>query len=98
MEIVEVGMKSTLVSFMDEYYNYNGVAGNKEINDEDIGLSIEGYESSFLADTVASCIFKMTTEHFTNTIICGIYRDDGLVVFNGQRFPEEIQWWLHCFQ
>eukprot|EP00957_Ditylum_brightwellii_P092918 7074950-Ditylum_brightwellii.AAC.1 len=40
----------------------------------------------------------MTTEHFTNTIIQGIYRDNGLVVFNGCCSPREIQWWLEIFQ
>eukprot|EP00957_Ditylum_brightwellii_P210935 15365572-Ditylum_brightwellii.AAC.1 len=29
-------------------------------------------------------------EHFTDTIIHGTYRDNGLVVFNSQRSPEKI--------
>eukprot|EP00957_Ditylum_brightwellii_P135377 10322511-Ditylum_brightwellii.AAC.1 len=66
------------ITFKDKYYKYNGVAENKEIYVEDIGLSIGGYEPAVLPNILASYIFKMTAELFTNTIICGIYRDNGL--------------------
>eukprot|EP00957_Ditylum_brightwellii_P061239 4647493-Ditylum_brightwellii.AAC.1 len=32
--MVKFGMKSTLICFKDKYHKYNGVAGNKEINDD----------------------------------------------------------------
>eukprot|EP00957_Ditylum_brightwellii_P084744 6443946-Ditylum_brightwellii.AAC.1 len=67
--MVKFGMKSTLIQFKDKYYKYNGAVGNKKINNEDIGLAIEGYESAFLACIVASYLFKMTAEHFTDIII-----------------------------
>eukprot|EP00957_Ditylum_brightwellii_P130385 9946172-Ditylum_brightwellii.AAC.1 len=80
-------MQNTLIRSQDKYYKYNGVAGNNTVTDKDIGLAIGGYKSAFQSDIVASCLFKMTTEHFTHTIIQGIYRDNGLVVFNGYHSP-----------
>ena len=48
LELICFGMSSTLISFNDEYYEYHG--GKKK----EQGLAIGGYESSFLADLVAS--------------------------------------------
>eukprot|EP00957_Ditylum_brightwellii_P058320 4421623-Ditylum_brightwellii.AAC.1 len=67
----------------DNFYKYNGGAGNNTINDKDISLTIGGYESALLEDIMALCLFEMTTEQFTTAIICGIYKDNCLVVFDG---------------
>eukprot|EP00957_Ditylum_brightwellii_P080030 6086123-Ditylum_brightwellii.AAC.1 len=50
--------------------------GGNTTSEKDIGLAIGGYKSDFLADLVASYLFKMMAEHFTNAIICGVYIDD----------------------
>ena len=64
----------------------------------DKGLAIGGYESAFLADLVASYLLEMTKNHFTNTRYHGIYRDDGMIVFNGTRKITELKIWLKNFQ
>eukprot|EP00957_Ditylum_brightwellii_P005003 381504-Ditylum_brightwellii.AAC.1 len=35
---------------------------------------------------------------FKSTLLCGIYQDDGLVVFEGRRTRHEIALWLKSFQ
>eukprot|EP00957_Ditylum_brightwellii_P046072 3495582-Ditylum_brightwellii.AAC.1 len=84
MEIVKFGMKSTLIWFRDNYYQYNRAAGNNNVSDDDIGLAIEGYESAFLASIIVSYLFKMTDAHCSKAIVGEIYCDDGLVVFKGR--------------
>ena len=85
-------MNSTLISFNGEYYDYHG--GERE----EQGLAIVGYESAFLADLVASYLFKEAKANFRPTIYHGIYRDDGLVVFKGMKKASEINDWLEEFQ
>eukprot|EP00957_Ditylum_brightwellii_P194965 14853941-Ditylum_brightwellii.AAC.1 len=53
MDIVQFGMKSTLIQVKGRYFIYQGAAKGKEISDEDIALAIGAYESAFLADIVA---------------------------------------------
>ena len=48
LELIRFGMISTLISFDVEYYEYN--SGEKEEH----GLAIGGYESTLLANLVAS--------------------------------------------
>eukprot|EP00957_Ditylum_brightwellii_P023314 1759875-Ditylum_brightwellii.AAC.1 len=81
MEIVKFGIRSTLIYFQDKYYKYSRVA-DITTSGKCIGLAIGGYKSAILIDLVASYLLTMTAEHFTDTIICGIYRDNGLVVFD----------------
>ena len=78
-------MSSTLICFDGEYYEYHG--GEKA----EQGLAIGGYESAFLANLVASYLFKKSKAHFYPTIYHGIYRDDGLVVFKGKKSVREIK-------
>ena len=92
LDLIQFGMSSTLISFDGEYYEYHG--GNKE----EQGLAIGGYESSFLADLVASYLFKKASPIFRPTIYYGIYQDDGLVVFKGKKETSEIKDWLEKFQ
>ena len=47
---------------------------------------------------VASYILGLAEDHFSMTQYFGIYRDDGNVVFEGNRTCEELQSWLHDLQ
>ena len=55
--MIGFGMKNTLVSFIDKYYEYGG-----EMEDEKRGLTIGGYESAWLADLVAAYLLEMMKE------------------------------------
>eukprot|EP00957_Ditylum_brightwellii_P048098 3651302-Ditylum_brightwellii.AAC.1 len=50
MDIVQFGMKSTLIQFKGRYFVYKGSAKGKEILEEDVALAIGAYESAFLAN------------------------------------------------
>eukprot|EP00957_Ditylum_brightwellii_P004576 347834-Ditylum_brightwellii.AAC.1 len=69
-------MKSTLIQFKGKYYVYKGAAKGKELSNKDVALAIGAYEAAFLANIVASYVFEMTGECFTECIFRGIYRDD----------------------
>eukprot|EP00957_Ditylum_brightwellii_P004262 324329-Ditylum_brightwellii.AAC.1 len=95
MDIVQFGMKSTLIQFRGQYYVYKGVAKGKELSDKDVALAIGAYESAFI---VASYVFEETGECSTNCVFRGVYQDNGLVVFVGKRNKQEIQEWLRKYQ
>eukprot|EP00957_Ditylum_brightwellii_P077803 5912537-Ditylum_brightwellii.AAC.1 len=76
MDIVQFGMKSTLIQFKGKYYVYKGAAKGKELSNEDVALVIGAYEVAFLADIVASYVFKETGECFTECVFRGTYRDN----------------------
>eukprot|EP00957_Ditylum_brightwellii_P168325 12813387-Ditylum_brightwellii.AAC.1 len=62
MDIVQFGMKSTLIQFKGRYFIYQGATKGKEISEEDVALAIRAYESAFLAVIVASYVFEETEE------------------------------------
>ena len=64
MDIVQFGMKSTLIQFQGRYYVYKGAAKDKELLDKDVALVIRAYKLAFLADIVASYVFEETEECF----------------------------------
>eukprot|EP00957_Ditylum_brightwellii_P105858 8072990-Ditylum_brightwellii.AAC.1 len=64
MDIVQFGMKSTLIQFKGRYFIYKGAAKGKEILEEDVALAIGAYVSAFLANIVASYVFDETEECF----------------------------------
>eukprot|EP00957_Ditylum_brightwellii_P087452 6657029-Ditylum_brightwellii.AAC.1 len=97
MVLVKFGMKSTLIRFRDHYYQYKGAAG-ASANDEDIGLVIDGYKSAFFANLVASYLLKKMENQFIETIIKGIYFDDGLMVFSGIMGKMMLRQWRNKFQ
>eukprot|EP00957_Ditylum_brightwellii_P066995 5085589-Ditylum_brightwellii.AAC.1 len=68
MTLVKIGMKSTLISFRDHYYQYKGAAG-ASADDEDIGLANSGYKSAFFADLVTSYMPEKMENQFIETII-----------------------------
>jgi hypothetical protein len=77
LEMVRFGMKSTLFTFQDQFYEYDG-----EENIDDRGLTIGGYESAWLADLVGAYILDHTQHLFEETIFEGFYEDDGFAVFS----------------
>eukprot|EP00957_Ditylum_brightwellii_P064915 4924809-Ditylum_brightwellii.AAC.1 len=85
-------------TFRGKYFIYKGAAKGKELSNEDVVLAIGAYEAAFLADIVASYIFKETGECFIECVFRGIYRDDRLVVFSGRRNKKDIQEWLRKYQ
>ena len=55
-------------------------------------------ELALLTDLVASYLFEKSKTLLKRTTYCGIYQDDGLVVFKGKKIVQEIKDWLVEFQ
>ena len=62
LKLIAFGMSSTLLKFEEKYYEY----GEKGIKTK--GLAIGGYESAFLADLVASYLFKKCNNQFKEVL------------------------------
>ena len=62
LKFIAFGMSSTLLTFGEKYFGY----GEKGI--ETKGLTIGGYESSFLADLVASYLFEKRNNQFKEVL------------------------------
>jgi hypothetical protein len=93
LKLIHFGMGSTLITFKDKYYEYNG---DRDVNNK--GLTIGGYESAWLADLVAVFVLENTQHMFKTTTFDGIYKDDGLVVMKGNWSKQDITNWLRDFQ
>ena len=78
-------MSSNLISFNGEYCEYHG--GEKE----EQGLEIGGYKLTFISDLVASYLFEKSKNLLNRTTYHGIYRNDNLVVFKGNKRVQEIK-------
>ena len=61
-------------------------------------LAIGGYKSAFLADLVASYLFKKCSNQSKEVLWKGIYRDNGLLVFKGKKSLSYIKRWREDFQ
>eukprot|EP00957_Ditylum_brightwellii_P186047 14165037-Ditylum_brightwellii.AAC.1 len=85
--MIAFGMKTPLVQFQDQYFNYKGVVGNKEEqNDEDNnGLVIGAFEAAFCADTSATYIYEMCETIIKKLKYAGSYQDDGLAIFDERK-------------
>ena len=57
------------------------------------GLAKGGYELAFLADLVASYMFKKCNNQFKEVLWKGVYGEDGLLVFKGKKSLSEIKIW-----
>ena len=68
------------------------------IETEAKGLTIGDYELVFFADLIAAWILENTVELTLDTTFDGIYRDDGILVFDKITTTEEICDWLEAFQ
>jgi len=93
LRMVEFSMGNTLLTFRDQYYEYAG-----DLRIEDRGLTIGGYGSAFLADLVAAYLMERVTTCFRDAQYNGLYRDDGLTVFNGYMSKTDVINWLDKFQ
>jgi hypothetical protein len=94
LDLIKLGMDTTLIQFCGAYYLYDG-----DCQVEDKGLTIGGYESAWLADlTMAYLLEDMDQEAIRETKYFGIYRDDGLAVFPGILTQPELNEWLLKFQ
>jgi hypothetical protein len=51
-----------------------------------------------LANLVAAFVLENCKDIFDDAIYDGIYRDDGLVIMNGQKTNTDISKWLNTFQ
>jgi hypothetical protein len=94
LKMIAFGMGNTLLTFVNKYYHeYDG---EREMQDK--GLTIGGYESTWLADLVAAFVLENCEDLFKDAVYDGIYRDDGLVIMDGQKTNAEIGEWLETFQ
>eukprot|EP00957_Ditylum_brightwellii_P068926 5231917-Ditylum_brightwellii.AAC.1 len=82
--MITFGMKSTLIRYKDEYFNYKGVVGEKESDNNEVenGLAIGAYEVVFCADVGATYVYKMNRKILDKLHFAGTYHDNGLTIFN----------------
>ena len=94
LAMTRFGMTSTYLTFLDQYYEYDG-----DQDPDEKGLTIGGYESAWLADLVGAHILEEAQAHFVGTTrYHGMHRDDGLVVFKGKKKYDEVAQWMEEFQ
>jgi hypothetical protein len=91
--MVKFGMTSTLLTFVDKYYEYD-----RNQDPEDKGLTIGGCKSAWLADLTGACILENTQLLFKHTRYHGICRDDGFGVLIGKWTCQEVVSWRKRFQ
>eukprot|EP00957_Ditylum_brightwellii_P089655 6827645-Ditylum_brightwellii.AAC.1 len=98
--MIAFGMKTTLVRFQDEYYNYKGVVGSEEEqgNEDNNGLAIGAFEAAFCADTSATYVYEMCESVIEKLRYAGTYRDDGLAIFYERKTVQQAIAWLRNFQ
>ena len=89
LKMINSGMASCLITFNRKYFEYQGEGDNNNK-----GLAIGSYESTFLADLVASYLFEKTKKVFTNTKYHSIYHNHGIIVFKGKQNLKELRNWL----
>jgi hypothetical protein len=85
LDMIKFGMSSTLLTFVDKYFEYDG-----DSEPDEKGLTIGGYESAWLADLVGAFILANTKQMFVKAKFYGLYRDDGFCAFKGRWSYEEI--------
>jgi hypothetical protein len=93
LEMIKFGMGNTLLTFVDKYYEYGG-----DLDIEDRGLTIGGYESAWLADLCMAYVMDNSRDILDDLIYEGIYRDDGIAVLKGSVTTGEVAKWLGIFQ
>jgi hypothetical protein len=67
-------MDNCLITFGDKY------DGDKDVYDKSLTI-----ESAWLVDLVGTFVLDHTEHLFQESAFSGIYRDDGLVAFNGEK-------------
>jgi hypothetical protein len=93
MNSVEFSIGNTLLTFVDKYYDNSG-----DLDIEDKGLTIGGYESAWLADLCMAYVMDISRDILDNLIYDGIYKDDRIAVFTGSKTTGKIVNWLNTFQ
>eukprot|EP00957_Ditylum_brightwellii_P189236 14403764-Ditylum_brightwellii.AAC.1 len=100
IEMIAFGMKSTLIRYKDEYFNYKGVVGeNKnDTNKDENGLLIGLYEAAFCADVGTTYVYEMNKKILDKLRFSGAYRDDRLTIFNEHLSLRQVIHWFRQFQ
>eukprot|EP00957_Ditylum_brightwellii_P041008 3105033-Ditylum_brightwellii.AAC.1 len=85
--MIAFGMKTTLVQFQDQYFNYKGVVGNEEEqnNEDNNGLAIGAFKAAVCADTSATYVYEMCETITKKLKYVGSYQDDGLAIFDERK-------------
>eukprot|EP00957_Ditylum_brightwellii_P116184 8862354-Ditylum_brightwellii.AAC.1 len=80
-------MKTTLVQFQDQYFNYKGLVGSEEeqSNEDNNELAIVAFEAAFCPDTSATCVYEMCETIIEKLKYTGSYQDDGLAIFDERK-------------
>jgi hypothetical protein len=91
--MIKFGMGNTLLTFVNKYYEYGG-----NLDVEDRGLTIGGYESAWLANLCMAYVMDNSRDILDELVYEGIYRDDGITVFKGPVTTSEVAKWLGIFQ
>jgi hypothetical protein len=78
LEMIKFGMGNTPLTFVDKYYEYGG-----DLDVEDRGLTIGGYELAWLANLCMAYITDNSRDILDELVYEGIYRDDGIAIFKG---------------
>jgi hypothetical protein len=69
LEMIKFGMGNTLFTFVNKYYEYGG-----DLDVEDRGLTIRGYELAWLADLCMAYIMDNSRDILDELVYEGIYR------------------------
>jgi hypothetical protein len=93
LKMIKFGMGNTLLIFVDKYYEYGG-----DLDLEDRGLTIGGYESAWLADLCMAYVMDNCRDILDELEYEGIYQDDGIAVFKGCKTTGKVASWLGTFQ
>jgi hypothetical protein len=93
LEMIKFGMGNNLLTFVDKYYKYGG-----DLDVEDRGLTIGGYELAWLADLCMAYVMDNSMDILDELVYEGIYRDNSIVVFKGPLTTSEVAKWLGIFQ
>ena len=95
LKMIKLALTSNILTFRGKYYKYNGAV---EINKR--GLAIGYFESAWLTDLAMLFILEQSIvkEHFDDTLLKGIYRDDGQAIFDKKEKKKDVATWLDSFQ
>jgi hypothetical protein len=91
--MIKFSMGNTLLTFVDKYYKYGG-----DLNVEDRGLTIGGYESAWLADLCMAYVTDNSRDILDELVYEGIYRDNGIAIFKGLVTTSKVAKWLGILQ
>ena len=89
LELIKFGISNTIVTFHENYYLID-----RDVEADDRGLTIGGYKSAWLADLVDAYVLEKTKDLFSDMHYYGLYRDDGIIVFDQRH---SILWCTNWF-